>query len=73
MSIENRHQWETARRKLRELEELYEKKREESSDAHVRDLTLRSLKKRMNQFQEEIVRFETGEFRSIFRQTEKKG
>ena len=58
MSIENRRQWENTRAKLRELEQLYESKREESGDEHVRELTLRSLKKRINQFKEEIVRYE---------------
>jgi hypothetical protein len=30
-----------------------------AADAHVRELTLRSLKKRINQFKEVIARFET--------------
>ncbi len=58
MSIENRHQWENTRVKLRELEQLYESKRQEPSDEHIRELTLRSLKKRINQFKEEIARYE---------------
>jgi len=40
------------------LEQLYETKRQETGDRHVRELTLRSLKKRINQFKEEIVRYE---------------
>jgi hypothetical protein len=41
------------------LEELYEQVRQEPADhEHVRELTLRSLKKRINQFKEEIARFE---------------
>lgn len=44
--------------KLRELEQLYESKQREPSDEHVRELTLRSLKKRINQFKEEIARYE---------------
>ncbi|MDZ4685865.1 MAG: hypothetical protein SH850_12420 [Planctomycetaceae bacterium] len=59
MNIENRRQLENTRTKLAELENLYEKKRQESpADAHVQELTLRSLKKRINQFQEQISRFE---------------
>ncbi|MFV1965373.1 MAG: hypothetical protein ACC628_08115 [Pirellulaceae bacterium] len=58
MSIENRRQCENTRAKLRDLEQLYESTRQEPADEHVRELTLRSLKKRINQFKEEIVRFE---------------
>ncbi len=59
MSIENRHQCENTRAKLRELEILYESKRQEPTDKHIRELTLRSLKKRINQFKEEIARYES--------------
>ena len=53
MSIENRRQLENSRTKLAELEQLFEEKRQErAADAHVRELTLRSLKKRINQFKE---------------------
>ena len=58
MSIENRRQWENTRAKLLELEQLYESKQRQPADEHVRDLTLRSLKKRINQFKEEIARYE---------------
>jgi hypothetical protein len=59
MSIENRRQLENTRKKLRELEQLYAKTAQaDATDEHVRELTLRSLKKRMNQFTEEITRFE---------------
>ncbi len=59
MSIENRRQLENTRMKLQELEQLYTKTEQKSSDdKHVRELTLRSLKKRINQFKEEISRFE---------------
>ena len=58
MSIENRRQWENTRVKLQELEQLYDRKKQEPADEHVRTLTLRSLKKRINQFKEEIARFE---------------
>jgi len=59
MSIENRRQLENTRAKLKDLEQLYEQVRQEPTDnALVRELTLRSLKKRINQFKEEIARFE---------------
>ena len=59
MSIENRRQLENTRLKLEELEQLYAKSRQRpASSEHVRELTLRSLEKRINQFKEEITRFE---------------
>jgi hypothetical protein len=58
MSIENRRQYVNTRVKLQELEQLYQVKQQEPADEHVRELTLRSLKKRINQFKEEMVRFE---------------
>jgi hypothetical protein len=59
MNIENRRQLGHTRRKLLELEQLYTKKLHRSAASeHVRELTLRSLKKRINQFKEEIARFE---------------
>jgi uncharacterized small protein (DUF1192 family) len=59
MSIENRRQLENTRAKLQELEQLCVKTEQASSaDEHVRELTVRSLKKRMNQLKEEIARFE---------------
>jgi hypothetical protein len=59
MTIENRRQLENTRAKLKELEQLYAKARQGlAASEHVRELTLRSLKKRINQFKEEITRFE---------------
>jgi ribosome-interacting GTPase 1 len=59
MNIENRRQLENTREKLRELEQQYVRtERARSTDDHVKELTLRSLKKRINQFKEEIARFE---------------
>jgi hypothetical protein len=59
MSIENRRQVENTRKKLQELEDLYARtKQGPATSEHVRQLTLRSLKKRINQFKEEITRFE---------------
>ena len=58
MSIENRRQLENTRTKLQELEQLFTKTQEgPATSEHVRELTLRSLKKRINQFKEEISRF----------------
>jgi hypothetical protein len=57
--IENRRQLENTKIKLRELQELYAAKEKEVPDDHVRVLTLRSLKNRINQFKEEIARFES--------------
>ena len=60
MSIDSRHQLAITRMKLQELEQLYTKTQQgQAASAHVRELTLRSLKKRINQFKEEIIRFET--------------
>ena len=59
MTIENRRQLENTRMKLQELEQLYAKTQQgPATSEHVRELTLRSLKKRINQFKEEIIRFE---------------
>ena len=59
MSIENQRQLQNTRIKLQELEQLYTKSQKgPAASEHVRELTLRSLKKRINQFKEEITRFE---------------
>ena len=59
MSIENHQQLQNTRVKLEELEQLFAATRDRpASSEHVRGLTLRSLKKRINQFKEEIARFE---------------
>ena len=59
MTIESRQQLENTRLKLQELEQLYlETKHGSAISEHVRELTLRSLRKRINQFKEEITRFE---------------
>lgn len=59
MTIENRRQLENTRVKLQELEQLCAKTQQAtSSDEHIRELTLRSLKNRINRFKEEIARFE---------------
>jgi len=59
MSIENPRQLQNTRTKLAELEDLYASTQNRpATSEHVRELTLRSLKKRINQFKEEITRFE---------------
>lgn len=59
MSIENRRQLVSTQSKLQKLEQLYAKTRQGiAKNEHVRELTLRSLKKRINQFKEEVARFE---------------
>ncbi len=59
MTIDSRHQLENTRLKLQELEQLFlETKQGPAARENVRDLTLRSLKKRIYQFKEEITRFE---------------
>ncbi len=59
MMLETEHHVEVTRRKLALLEEQYEEvSREPAGDEHVRELTLRSLKKFINQLKEEITRYE---------------
>jgi hypothetical protein len=59
MSIQSDRELETSREKLRTLEQLYARKhRETAEDPHLRDWTLQSLKQLINQFQEEIIRYE---------------
>ncbi len=48
------------RMKLRALETRYEQLRGQATDdPHVRELTLRSLKRMIVQLQEELIRFQT--------------
>ena len=56
--IENQFQCENTRAKLQELQLLYDQKRNELGESHVRELTLRSLKHRINRFAEELTRYE---------------
>ena len=59
MSIENPRQLANTRTKLEELEQPYAKtEKGAAQDEHVRELTLRSLKKRINQFKEAIARYQ---------------
>jgi len=59
VELRSQREVENTRQKLQWLEEHYEQKREQpAEDDHVRQLTLRSLKKLINQLKEEIARFE---------------
>ncbi|MGO9108648.1 MAG: hypothetical protein ACLP9L_05390 [Thermoguttaceae bacterium] len=61
MELKNEREAEVTRKKLRLLEERYEAIRSRpATNEHVRDLTLRSFKQTINQFKEEIIRFESG-------------
>ena len=60
MNLQSERELEVTREKLPLLEECYEQdRREPDGDAHVQELTLRSLKRMINQLREEIVRFES--------------
>ena len=60
MSLRNDTELANTRNKLRRLEERYEALRHDTSeDEHVRTLTMRSLKTTINQFKEEIARYES--------------
>jgi hypothetical protein len=59
MNLQSKRELEVTREKLKMLEEQYEAARTRSdTDERVRELTLRSLKKLINQLKEEIARFE---------------
>ena len=60
MSLHGHRELEATREKLRLLEARYEaNRREHGGDEHVRELSMRSLKKLINQLKEEIARFES--------------
>ena len=60
MSLQSHRELEATRTKLRLLEERYEaENRIGTGDEHVRELTMRSLKRLINQLNEEIARFES--------------
>ena len=60
MSLQSQRDLEATRDKQRLLEERYEaNKREQGGDEHVRELTMRSFKRLINQLKEEMVRFES--------------
>ncbi len=60
MSLQSHRELEATREKLRLLQERYEaNKREQGGDEHMRELSMRSLKRLINQLKEEIARFES--------------
>ncbi len=59
MSLKNDIELANTKAKLVRLEARYEDVRSDTrEDPHVRELTLRSLKRYINQFREEIARYE---------------
>ncbi len=60
MNLQSQRELEVTREKLRVLQERYEaNQREQSGDQHVREISMRSLKRLINQLKEEIARFES--------------
>ena len=60
MELKDDYELEVTRSKLQVLEERLEASRlEPSENAHVQELSLRSLKRMINQLKEEIARFES--------------
>ena len=59
MDLKDEREVEVTREKLRSLEIGYQAVDEDSeNDAHIQELTLRSLRSMINQMKEEIARFE---------------
>jgi hypothetical protein len=60
MELKDERELEVTREKLRSLEARYQSVREDpGDDAHVQELTLRSLRRMINQMKEEIARYES--------------
>lgn len=60
MTLESNRELEVTRQKLSELEQLYAKTQASPAENdYARELTLRSLRRTINQLKEEIARFET--------------
>lgn len=60
MSLQSNRELEVTRRKLGELEQLYTQTlTSPAENDYTRELTLRSLRRTINQLKEEISRFET--------------
>ncbi len=58
--IRTQQQLENTKEKLRQLQEHYRSRKEESAeDTYARKLSLQSLKRTINKLKEEIARFET--------------
>jgi hypothetical protein len=59
MTLQSNRELETTRQKLNDLEQLYAKTMASSEEkTYPRELTLRSLRRTINQLKEEIARFE---------------
>jgi hypothetical protein len=59
MDLKDEREVEVTREKLGSLEARYEEvKKDPKGDVHIQELTLRSLKRMINQMKEEIARFE---------------
>jgi polyhydroxyalkanoate synthesis regulator phasin len=59
MTLQSSREVENTRRKLRELEDEYESAKKRPIDnVHVREATLTSLRRLINQLKEEIARYE---------------
>ena len=60
MSLQSQRELEVTREKLQLLEKRYEaNQREQGGDEHVREISMKSLKRLINQLKEEIARFES--------------
>jgi hypothetical protein len=60
MSVQSQSELEVTREKLKLLEKRYEaNQREQGGDEHVREISMQSLKRLINQLKEEITRFES--------------
>ncbi len=60
MSLKNQSELTVTREKLRLLEERFQEKQQATAvDAHVKELSMRSLKRVINQLKEEIARYES--------------
>ena len=60
MSLQSQRELAATREKLKLLEERYEANRcQLGGDEHVREISMRSLKRLINQLKEEIARFES--------------
>jgi predicted nucleic acid-binding Zn-ribbon protein len=55
--IENEQQLKNTRQKLQELQELFDRKKSSGEGGRALELTLRSLKGRINRLQEELARY----------------
>ena len=59
MKLESQRELDATREKLSALQQRYDAIRQQpADDEHVKELTLRSLKRLINQLTEEIARFE---------------